>query len=74
LAATTSLKKVQLLTEKLPGAEYINRQNAFGNSALHEAAIMGQEDVVVYLIKNGANVSLPAGLFLCRIEEHYLFM
>ena len=49
------IKKIELIikTEKKIGNHDINRLSLFNRSALHQAALVGQVNVVEYLIKNG---------------------
>jgi hypothetical protein len=42
--------------QRTEGTDYISKPNAFGNTPLHEAAIMGQEHILRFLVAKGAPI------------------
>ena len=57
-ASKGNLESVKLIMERPDASELINKGNAYGNTALHEAAVGGQDAVITYLIEKGANVNV----------------
>ncbi|XP_003385617.1 PREDICTED: myotrophin-like [Amphimedon queenslandica] len=67
------LEKVKAYVDSKKGKFDVNAQITGGRSPIHFAADYGQEEVIDYLVKQGANVNLPDahGItpLLCAIWE-----
>lgn len=62
-AANGNVLELSRIWERIPPEEYLDRINAYnrhGFTPLHGASFHGNLEAIEFLLKNGANVSLPA--------------